>query len=832
MPITKKNKKPIDSKTSVDAKKGKSKPRSSHTKMRLSMFEKTAQQTVPFLNVYNNGTIESKKFFYTKAYKLQDFNFRAASDESQNQSFKKYENLLNTFSSEDRIQIVINNRNIDEELILSDILCDMQNDQLNDYRKDLNELMVSKLSEGRNNLISDKYLVIGTKAKNAKEASAAFSTRIDREVNNRIKQIIDRQNITIPPMTTQKRIKCLHDIYNIGNESHLPENFNIEDYMAQGMTVKDIVAPPSFKFHANYFEMGDKVGRVLFLRNIPSTLSTDFMAEISDLPFNLTASVYLEPVDQAKAVNIVQTQMTNINMNVLDAEKRMARNGTSTTLISPSLQHSQEQCQFLMDDLRSSNQKCFFLTMTIAHYADDLEKLNEDTKAIISLGNRYLCGIDKLLMEQEPALNSTLPLCDNQLSIKRFAKTESVALFIPFNTQEIMQKHGIYYGLNALSKNLLMFNRSSKENKNPNGLILGLPGSGKSMTAKLEIISVLLTKDLNNEIYVLDPESEYVSMAMALQDVGASVIHLEPGSGIYVNPFDMDIQYGDDDDGNTADPVTMKSDYICVLCETAMSGRYGLSNIEKSIIDRCVRKVYSGYINYMNTVAKDVTIDTEASPTMNDFYSLLMEQPEPEAQNIALSLEIFCRGSFDSFAHKTNVDTNARFVVYDIRKIGTGMKELGLQVCLNHVWNKTINNFKNGIRTWIYIDEFHLLTKSESSSTFLMQIWKRARKWNGVPCAITQNVEDLVKTESARAIINNCEFVIMLSQSPIDRANLRDLYHISDAQLEYITNSPPGQGLIYNGQAIIPFINNLPEDSKIYKLISTRPEDVISHKTA
>ena len=421
----------------------------------------------------------------------------------------------------------------------------------------------------------------------------------------------------------------------------------------------------------------------------------------------------------------------------------------------------------------------------------------------------------------EVGFKTALPLGINdlsvQLSIEKLLPTDSVSLFIPFTSKELMQKGGMYYGLNAVSHNLLLFNRLNS--KNQNGLILGQPGSGKSFSAKREMINVFLTT--KDDIYVIDPESEYAHMAQLLD---GSVIHLEAGAKVYINPFDMDVQYGDEEGKSGTDPVKMKSDYICMLCESAMGGRYEITNIQKSIIDRVVIQLYKPYLKHMRELNdSSITCDTDASPTMEQFYSLLMDQPEPEAQNIALSLEIYCLGSFDTFAHKTNVDVNNRFTVYDIKDIGNGMKEMGLQVCLNHIWNKIIDNQKNNKRTWFYIDEFHILTKTRSSAEFLQQIWKRARKWGGIPTAITQNVEDLLNSEESRAIINNCEFIMMLSQSPIDRAALAEMYHISDAQLNYITNSPPGQGLIYNGEGIIPFIDKFPKDTKLYKIMSSKP---------
>lgn len=800
-------------------------------KKKKGFFEKvtTTQKTVPYLNAYSTGIIESDKNLYTKCYCLEDVNFRTAQDSVQLNIFEKYQKFLNLFSANNRIQIIINNSNIDEKAVLDDILCKYKQDGLDDYRADNNEILLSRMSEGRNNLVSKKYLVIGEQARDIQTATTSFSSRLDSSISEQLKQVMGIQNRSIRPMTLNERIKQLHDLYNLGHEEALPATFDLETYMSQGMSTKDIVASSGITFYPDYFKLNDKFGRVVYLKDIPSIHSTEFIAEISDLPFNLTASIFLNPLDQKKGFSVVRNNMVTINGMVIKAQKVASKSGYSASMISPELQHAQEQVSFLMDDLRSSNQKLFYATIAIAHYADTKEKLDEDTKAIVDLGNRYMCAIEKLYSQQEEGFNSVLPLARNELAVNRMMKTETAALFIPFNSQEVNQKNGMCYGQNALSKNLIMINRTGKEMKNPNGLILGLPGSGKSMLAKFEMLSVLLTKDKNNEVYVLDPESEYVALARALEGIGSSIVHLEPGCGVHINPFDMDIDYAASEDGK-GDPISLKSDYICMLCETAKNSRYGLSNIEKSIIDRCVRTLYKPYMEHMAKLGKDVTIDLNATPTMGQFYDLLYEQPEPEARNIALSIEIYCMGSFDTFSGTTNVNVDQRFVVYDILEMGTGMKELGLQVCLNHVWNKTIANKKKGITTWFYIDEFHILTKSETSADYLMQIWKRARKWAGVPTAISQNVGDLLKTEASLAIINNCELVIMLAQSQLDREMLRDLYKISDAQLEYITNSPSGQGLIYNGATIIPFQNKLPETSLIYKLLSTRPGEQKAQK--
>lgn len=780
---------------------------------------KTAQQTIPFVNVYKSGLIESMPNFFTKSYKLSDINFRVASKEDQNRIFEAYRKFLDSFDGNTKLQIVINNKNVDENKILESVLCKMEKDNLNDLREELNQMIKDKMHEGRNNLISEKFLVVGGQYPSLKDAKVDFS-RMDTEIDQKLKEIAGTQETRTLPQTIQERLKTLFDIFNVGNENHLTSDIDFDALAKSGLSVKDIIAPPGFRFDYDTFRIGDKWARALFIKSLPSSLSTDFMADIAGLPFNLTATFNIEPIPQDEAMKMVQMQLLNIRANVIQAQKDASKAGYSGDLISSDLKYSNEQAEYLMEDLRTSAEKLYMFSAVIMHYADSKDELNKDTASIMSLGNKYLISIDKLLYQQELGFRSALPLCRNELSVKRTMTTDGVSLFIPFTTKELIQSGGMYYGLNAVSNNLLLFNRLNS--KNQNGLILGQPGSGKSFSCKREMINVFLTTQ--DEIYVIDPESEYTYMAKLL---GGSVIHLEPGSGIYINPFDMDVNYGDQDGTSGTDPVKMKSDYICMLCETAMGGRYEITNIQKSIIDRVVNQIYKPYMEHMRNdiTDKSMTCDIMYSPTMDTFYDMLMSQPEPEAINIALSLEIYCRGSFDVFAHRTNVDINNRFTVYDIKDIGSGMKEMGVQVCLNHIWNKIISNQKIGKRTWFYIDEFHVLTKTRSSSEFLMQIWKRARKWGGIPTAITQNVEDLLNNDASRAIINNCEFILMLSQSPIDRAALADMYHISDAQLNYITNSPPGQGLIYNGEGIIPFIDKFPKDTKLYKMMSSKADE-------
>lgn len=434
---------------------------------------------------------------------------------------------------------------------------------------------------------------------------------------------------------------------------------------------------------------------------------------------------------------------------------------------------------------------------------------------------KHLCVMSKLNGQQESGLASAVPLGVNRIYADRMVNTEAAALFIPFEAQEMNEAHGLYYGVNATSHNLIVLNRL--EAQNSNGLIIGKSGSGKSFAAKMEMSQAFL-KSERNEIFVIDPQAEYKPLCEAL---GGQVIRIAPGSGTHINPFDMDLEYASNGDGTGDDPVTVKSDYISALCEAAVGGNYGLNPVQESVIDRCVRMIYTPYIEHMDNLRRSgskITCDREVTPTLKDFYHVLRRQPEPDADYIRIAMEKYCEGSYDTFAYKTNVDTNRRFIVYDISDIGTGLKEMGMQVCLEDIWNRTVANKKRKIRTWIFIDEFYLLTQSETCARHLMFIYKQARKFGGVPTGITQNTEDMLTNRESRAIINNCHLIQMLNQSDADRKEIGSILHISDAQLDFIKNAQSGHGLIWYGGALLPFGNDFPTENHMFELLSTKPQ--------
>lgn len=785
----------------------------------------TVQKTIPYRNVYLNGIIEVEEGLFTKSYYIGDVNFKIAPTQDQENIFSLYGDLLNQFDSECSISVTIYNRNLNESKFNRDTLIPYESDGLNEYRDEFNNMLISKVAEGKNNLVHEKYFNVAIPSDNIETAVKEFS-RIDSLVSRAIKAINKQET---KPLSTQERLNILYSIYNLDSEVPFMEeryingrkvkSFDLKDLQAQGLTSKDAIAPSSFEFKSNYFKVGGTYARSLYIAGYPSFVNTDFIPDLSDTPCNMLITMHYKSMRQDQAIKLIRNQSTNIGSNVVAAQKNASRGGYSTDLISPDLQKAQEEARKLMDDVTTRNQKLFFLTFSLTHFAKSKDELNKDTKVLQDTAQRKLITLKPLVYQQEPGFNSSLPLGLNQLKISRLNTTESASVFMPFSVQEWTEKKGFYYGVNAISRNMILYNR--KKGANFNGMILGVPGAGKSFSAKTSIIQAIL--NTQDDVYVIDPEREYIKLADAFSPV-SNVVKIAAGSNVYVNPLDLDIDSGED---NT-DPITIKSDFICSLCEIVAGGSYGLSPTQESIIDRCVRAVYQPYLEVMRErQAKNPndTIDKSICPTLDDLYELLIVQVEPEAEQLALALERYIKGSLNIFAHRTNIETSGRFIIFDIKDIGSGMMEFGLQVALDAIWNQMVANKKKGKYTWIFIDEMHILCQRDSSAKYLQSIYKRARKWGGIPTGITQNVEDVLQSKYVRSVINTSNFVLMLSQAPMDRDELAAMFNMSDEEKAYITNADPGHGLIFNSKALIPFEDSFPQDTKLYEIMTTRLAD-------
>lgn len=802
--------------------KGNKKGKKKLTKQEIKN-KRSVQAAIPYTRIFADGTIETKPNNYTRAYGLGNVSFKIAPNEEQVAIFRAYGDFLNTFSPSVRFQTVIQNSNSDRRTSLENIRFPLrQGDRLNKFRQEMNGILLDKLAEGGRGLKQDKYLVVSIEDPDLDHAFTVLNN-LEKEVEKSIRRI--SRDVEVKRQTIEQRLSFLFNIYNQDGESIFYNDyvehggkkipcFNYDKLLKSGLSSKDLIAPSGMAFNNNHSIIGNTFARSMYLEGIPTWLSTEFISDLSDLQTSMLISVTHLPVDTAKAVRMIKNQLTAVNGQIAKSQQQAVQSGYTPDLIAPSLQLAQKQTRELMDDVIGRDQKLFFVNVTLTIFANSKEDLEEYTRIITSVSNKYLAPIKTLLYQQEQGLNTCLPLALNELEVKRLFTTESASIFLPYTSLELYQKNGLYYGLNQTSNNLIMYDRLT--GKNYNGIIFGESGSGKSLFAKREMASVRLRDD-KNVVYVIDPESEYTDLA---KNFGGEVVILSPGSQTFVNPLDMDIDY----DGGETDPVSMKVDYVVSMIEIMLGDGRTLEPTARSIVGRCVKNIFTPYIRLMNQLrAKDprITYDKDAMPTITNLYNELTVQPEPEAKTLAGILEAYAVGAFNIFANQSNVDTESRFLVYDIKNLGTGMKNLGLHVCLNDIWNKMLENRRKGLYTWIYIDEFYLLLQSESAAKFLMQVWKRARKWWGVPTGIMQNTEDLLRSSESRNILNNTSFIAMLSLPKLDRTNLGDLLQIPESQLEYITNSQPGYGIIYNGKTIVPFKDEFPQDSELFKLMNT-----------
>ncbi|MEK4120599.1 ATP-binding protein [Paenibacillus sp. FSL W8-0919] len=774
---------------------GKKKKTTSKRKVKIP---KTTQQTIPYTACTEDGIMQHGRTRYSKSFIFEDINYQVSKQEDQEEIFVRYCDFLNYFDNSTDLQVTIVNKSFNKDELQSRVLLKEKNDHLQEFRDEYNGMLKRQVVGGKNELTKQKCITVSIEAESIEEAQNTFM-RMETEMQ----AVFKRMGSNIQTAELETRLELLHDIYRMGQEGQF--NYDPIQHKRKGLITKDLIAPDSFTFKRDHMMIGDKYARAIHIKELPSYLNDKLISEITDFGFNMVLTLNIKPVDSHKALRLVKKQMTGMEANKIEYQKRSLKNGYLEAFIPHELKHSLEEAKELLDDLINKNQKMFLVNIVILHFADDLESLNKDGRDIAAKANKFLCQVGTLHYQQEDALNSCLPYGLNLLSVSRTLTTESTAVFMPFTNQELFQENGMYYGQNAVSRNLIMFNRLTL--KNPNGFILGTPGSGKSFAAKREMINVLLNTD--DDVIIIDPEREYTNLVTNFK---GEVIHISAGSKNYINPLDMSIDYSDEDD-----PLMLKSDFILSLCEVILGGRYGLTPREKSIIDRCLKLTYHKYLQ---------TFDMADVPTLHNFYDVLRTQHEEEAQQIATALELYVKGNLSVFSNKTNIDINNRFVCFDIKDLGKQLKTMGMLIVLDQVWNRITMNRNRGKRTWLYMDEIYLLFANEYSANFLFELYKRARKWGGVPTGITQNVEDLLKSELARRMLSNSDFLMMLNQATSDRNELAALLNISDTQLSYVTNSDSGQGLLFIGNSIIPFTDKFPKNTKLYKMMTTKVDEV------
>ena len=760
----------------------------------------SAQKSIPYREMARDGICRVQDKYYSKTIRFYDINYQLAQNEDKNAIFENWCDFLNYFDSTIHFQISFVNHHSNMKEFESVIQIKPQNDAFDDVRMEYAQMLKNQLAKGNNGLVRTKYITFGIEAENIREAKPKLE-RIEADILNNFKVL----GVSAYPLNGEERLQVLYETFN--PEEEVPFQFSYDKVLRTGLGTKDFIAPTSFVFkNGKDFMMGNTIGAVSYLQILAPELTDKMLAEFLDMDRNLIVNLHIQSLDQMKAIKLVKSKVTDINRMKIEEQKKAVRSGYDMDIIPSDLNTYGGEAKRLLEDLQSRNERMFLVTVLFLNTARTKQELDNAVFQTSGIAQKYNCSLRRLDYMQEQGLMSSIPLGLNLIPIKRALTTTSTAIFVPFTTQELfMAGESLYYGLNALSNNMIMVDR--KKLKNPNGLILGTPGSGKSFSAKREITNAFFATQ--DDIIIGDPEGEYYPLVNAL---GGQVIHISPTSHDYINPMDINLDYSDDDN-----PLGFKSDFILSLCELIMGSRNGIEAEEKSVIDRCLPIVYQKY--FENPVPENM-------PVLGDLYQCLRAQKEVQAQRIATALEIYVNGSLKVFNHRTNVELNNRIVCFDIKDLGKQLKKLGMLIVQDQVWNRVTINRAAHKSTRYYIDEFHLLLKEEQTAAYSVEIWKRFRKWGGIPTGITQNIKDLLASREIENIFENSDFIYMLNQAAGDRQILAKQLNISPHQLSYVTNSGEGEGLIFYGSTIIPFKDKFDKSLRLYKLMTTKPSEM------
>ena len=749
--------------------------------------------------MFPDGICRVTDSYYTKTVQFQDINYQLNQNEDKTAIFDGWCDFLNYFDSSVRFQLSFVNMSANKDNYARYITISPQGDDFDSIRLEYTQMLQNQLARGNNGLIKTKYLTFGVEADGLKAAKPRLE-RIETDILNNFKRL----GVAAEPMNGMERLRLLHGMLHMDEQE--PFRFSWDWLAPSGLSVKDFIAPSSFEFRTGRsFGVGRRIGCASFLQILAPELNDRMLADFLDIESSLIVSMHVQSVDQVKAIKTIKRKITDLQKMTIEEQKKAVRAGYDMDIIPSDLATYGTEAKKLLQDLQSRNERMFLLTFIVVNTAGSRQQLDNNVFQAASIAQKYNCQLTRLDFRQEEGLMSSLPLGLNQIEIQRGLTTSSVAIFIPFTTQELFQdgKEALYCGLNALSNNLIMVDR--KRLKNPNGLILGTPGSGKSFAAKREIANVFLVTD--DDIIICDPEAEYGPLVERLH---GQVIKISPTSPHYINPMDLNLNYSDDEN-----PLSLKSDFILSLCELIVGGKDGLMPVEKTIIDRCVRMVYRDYLSDPKP---------ENMPILEDLYNELRRQEEKEAQYIATALEIYVSGSLNVFNHRTNINIANRIVSFDIKELGKQLKKIGMLIVQDAVWNRVTVNREAHKSTRYYIDEMHLLLREEQTAAYTVEIWKRFRKWGGIPTGITQNVKDLLSSREVENIFENSDFILMLNQASGDRQILAKQLNISPHQLSYVTHSGEGEGLLFYGNVILPFVDRFPR-GELYDLLTTKPQE-------
>ena len=764
----------------------------------------SAQDTIPYKEIRPDGICRVTDRFYTKTVQFLDINYQLARNEDKNIIFENYCDFLNYFDTSISVQLSFLNQTMDISEYEKAIDIKSRDDEFNDIREEYTEMLKGQLARGNNGIVRKKYITFGIEADNIQNAKQRLE-RIEADILNNFKVL----GVRAFPLSGIERLELLHNCFN-GDGSKL--NFSWNLIAKTGLTTKDFIAPTSFDFSdGRTFRMGNTIGAVSFLHILAPELTDELLKNFLDIQSSLAVNIHIKSIDQTEAIKMIKRKITDIDKMRIEEQKKAVRSGYDMDILPPDIMTFGVDAKKLLEDLQSRNERLFLVTVLVMNTGRTRKELENRTFEASAIAQQKNCPLRRLDYQQEDGLMASVPIGINNIEIQRSLTTSSTAIFVPFTTQELFSDspEALYCGLNALSNNMIMVDR--KLLKNPNGLILGTPGSGKSFSAKREIANAFLVTD--DDIYICDPEAEYYPLVNALK---GQVVKLSPNSKDYINPLDINLNYSDEEN-----PLALKSDFVLSFCELIIGGRNELEPVEKTVIDRSVTRIYQKY--FENPVPANM-------PILEDLYNEIKKQPEQEAQRIASALELYVKGTLNFFNHRTTVDISNRIVCFDIKELGKQLKKLGMLVVQDQVWNRVTINRSEHKATRYFCDEFHLLLKDEQTAAYSVEIWKRFRKWGGIPTGITQNIKDLLASREIENIFENSDYIYMLNQAQGDREILAKKLGISPQQLSYVTQSGAGEGILFYGNTIIPFIDRFPKDTKLYRLMTTKPEEVIQNE--
>lgn len=762
---------------------------------------KTAQQSIPFDRMFPDGICRVGLDYYTKTIQYEDINYQLAQQEDKTEIFEEWCSFLNFFDSSVRFQLSFSNMATDVTDFEKSIAISHKDDGFDDVRDEYSEVLLHQMEAGNNGLTKTKYLTFGIHAESMKNAKPRL-IHIETDILNNFKRL----GVQARTLNGSERLEVMHRQFHMGDDAKF--NFDWKYLTSSGLSVKDFIAPSSFAFPTGrYFQIGEMYSCMSFLSIDASDISDRLLADFLSMESSQVVTMHIQSVDQNEAIKTIKHTITELDRSKIEEQKKAVRAGYDMDIIPSDLATYGKDAKALLKELQSQNERMFLLTFLVMNTGKTKQELENNVFQAASIAQKHNCNLVRLDYQQEQGLMSTLPLANNLIEIQRGMTTSSTAIFVPFTTQELFQSgnEALYYGLNALSNNMIMVDR--KKLKNPNALILGTPGSGKSFSAKREIANSFLVTD--DDIIISDPESEYSPLVARF---GGQVIKISPTSDQYINPMDINMNYSDDDN-----PIALKADFILSLCELIVGNKDGLRPVEKTVIDRCIRQIYQKYFEDPGP---------EHMPILEDLYHSLIEQEEPEARHVATALEIYVTGSLNVFNHRTNVELTNRLVCYDIKDLGKQLKKIGMLVVQDQVWGRVTENRSQGKSTRYYMDEMHLLLREEQTAAYTVEIWKRFRKWGGIPTGITQNVKDLLASKEVENIFENSDFIYMLNQAVGDRQILAKQLNISPHQLSYVTHSGEGEGLLFYGNVILPFVDRFPTNTELYRIMTTRLSEV------